>query len=78
MIITLRTRLNTSRSTTLQDQVAANRIKHRLSKSSRETIMGSLITKVKVKVRLFKQLVMLELLTREDPPDLISKSVNTK
>ena len=78
MIITLRTRPNTSRSTTLQDQVAANRIKHRSSKSSRETIMGSLITKVKVKVRLFKRLVMLELLTREDPPDLISKSVNTK
>lgn len=78
MIITPRIRPNTSRSTTLQDQVAANRIKHRLFKSSRETIMGSLITKVKVKVRLFKRLVMLELLTREDPLDLISKSVNTR
>ena len=78
MIITPRIRPNTSRSTTLQDQVAANRIKHRSYKSSRETTMGSLITKVKVKVKLFKRLVMLELLTREDPLDPISKSVNTR
>ena len=75
MIITLETRANTSRSTTLQDQVAANPIKHRLFKSSRETSMGNLTTKAKAKVRLFK---MLGLLTKEDPPDLIRQSVNIK
>lgn len=75
MIITLITLPNTSRSTTLQDQRRVTQIKLRSFKSSRETTMVSLTTKVKAKVRLFK---MLELLTKEDPPDLISKSVNIK